>query len=73
MVLWVFLQVKPRLQSGGVSQVVDSSLGDDYDEKVLKVMIEVALTCTAFSKKDRPTMKVRILPETLVWIQFYSF
>jgi len=49
--------VKPRFQSGGVSQVVDSSLGDDYDETVLKVMIEVALTCTAFSKKDRPTMK----------------
>jgi hypothetical protein len=67
------LQVKPRFQSGGVSQVVDSSLGDDYDETVLKVMIEVALTCTAFSKKDRPTMKVRIFLETLVRIQENNF
>jgi hypothetical protein len=52
------LQVKPRFLSGGVDDVVDTSLGDDYDKEVLKVMIEVALACSAFSKNDRPTMKV---------------
>lgn len=53
------LQVKPRFKAGGVDDVVDTALGEDYDKDVLKVMTEVALACTAVSKNDRPTMKVR--------------
>lgn len=55
------LQVKPRFKVGGVEDIVDTALGEDYDREVLKLMTEVALTCTAVSKNERPTMKVRLL------------
>lgn len=53
--------VKPRFKVGGVEDVVDTALGEDYDKEVLKLMVEVALACTAVSKNDRPTMKVRYI------------
>lgn len=52
-------QVKPRFKLG-IEEVVDTALGEDYDKDVLKLMTEVALACTAVSKNDRPTMKVRV-------------
>uniref|UniRef100_A0A7I4AHJ9 Protein kinase domain-containing protein n=1 Tax=Physcomitrium patens TaxID=3218 RepID=A0A7I4AHJ9_PHYPA len=49
--------VKPRFKTGGVDAIVDTALGEDYDREVMKEMTEVALACSAFSKKDRITMK----------------
>lgn len=52
------MQVKPRFRDEGVEKIVDPALGDTYDKEILKVMTEVALMCAAFSKNDRPSMKV---------------
>jgi hypothetical protein len=56
--LEILMQVKPRFKVGGVADIVDPAMGEDYDPKVLKVMTEVALMSAGFGKNDRPTMKV---------------
>lgn len=53
----VLSQVKPRLMAEGVGSIVDRKL-HDYPQDVYKDMTDLAITCAAFHKDVRPTMKV---------------
>jgi len=49
--------VRPRFNAGGIKEVIDQRLGDDYDENLYTVLTEVGLACSKSDRMDRPTMK----------------
>lgn len=49
--------VRPRFAAGGIKEIIDHRLGDDYDEQLFTVLTEVGLMCSRSDRLDRPTMK----------------
>lgn len=49
--------VRPRFNAGGIKNIVDERLGDDYDANLFTVLTEVGLSCSRSDRMDRPSMK----------------
>jgi len=49
--------VRPRFNAGGIKEVIDERLGEDYDEDLFTVLTEVGLACSRSDRMDRPSMK----------------
>lgn len=57
------LQAKPILQSGKVSQLLDPSLGSDYDHEHIGRMVLATTICISRSPQARPQIsRVGFLP-----------
>jgi len=58
--------VRPRFNAGGIKEVIDERLGDDYDEKLFTTLTEIGLACSKSDRMDRPSMKVSFFPFQLI-------
>jgi len=52
------LQASPLINSGKVSQLLDPSLGDNYDHDEMERMVLAATLCIKRAPKARPQMSI---------------
>ena len=52
------VQVQPRFKSGGIEDIIDLKIKEDYDEELYRRMAELAIRCSSSKKAERPSMKV---------------
>jgi hypothetical protein len=51
-------QIKLRLKSGVIDDIVDVRLGDEYPRQLYFDMVRLALDCASFDSESRPSMNV---------------
>ncbi|KAH7302342.1 hypothetical protein KP509_23G068300 [Ceratopteris richardii] len=49
--------VKPRLVKNGIDSIIDPRFGENYPKEAYQELAEIAVSCTAFERGDRPTMQ----------------
>jgi serine/threonine protein kinase len=49
--------VRPRFADGGVRDIVDERLGDEYDADLFTILTEIGLSCSKSDRSERPSMK----------------
>lgn len=50
--------MQPRFKLGGIEEIIDPKIKDDYDVKLYTKMTELAILCSSPKRTERPTMKV---------------
>lgn len=58
-----FLQAKPLLKKNNIRELVDPSLGDNYNSLQMKLMVLTAFLCTQQSSIQRPQMRQARSPD----------
>lgn len=52
------MQVEPRFKLGGIEDIIDPKMKEDYDEELYTRMTDLAIRCSSSRRAERPTMKV---------------